>query len=62
MELWSRYVSHKEPQGTVKAVAYVTRSAFFDPTKARRELGFPSTPLRTSVERAVRYFREQGMV
>ena len=62
MELWSDLVSHTEPQGTVKAIAYVQRSPFFDPAKARRELGFPCTPLRTSVERAVRFFREQGMV
>lgn len=60
-ELWSRHVSHREPQGTRKAIAYLRRDPFFDSAKARRELGFPCTPLRTSVERAVRFFREQGM-
>ena len=62
MELWSSLVYHAEPQGTVKAVAYLQRNPFFDAAKARRELGFPCTPLRTSIERAVRFFREQGMV
>ncbi len=28
----------------------------------RRELGLPCTPLEDSIERSVRYFREQGMV
>jgi dihydroflavonol-4-reductase len=61
MELWSDLVSHREPQGTVKSVAYLQRMPFFDASKARRELGFPCTPLRTSVERAVQFFREEGM-
>jgi len=61
MEIWSARVSHREPQGTVKAIEYLQRFASFDPAKARRELGFPCTPLRTSVERAVEFFRAQGM-
>ena len=62
MELWSDHVSHTEPRATVKSVEYVERGAFFDNTKARRELGLPETPLRTSIERAVTWFRAQGMV
>jgi dihydroflavonol-4-reductase len=54
-------VSHAEPKGTVKAVAYLQRRPFFDAGKARRELDFPCTPLATSIERAVRFFRDQGM-
>jgi dihydroflavonol-4-reductase len=61
MELWSAKVSHREPQATVKAIEYLQRRAFFDPAKARRELGFPCTPLRASVERAVQFFRAEGM-
>ncbi len=61
MEVWAARVSHREPQGTVKAIQYVERFARFDSGKARRELGFPCTPLRTSVERAVAFFRAQGM-
>jgi dihydroflavonol-4-reductase len=61
MELWSELVSHREPKGTVKGLAYLQRKPFFDAAKARRELDFPCTPLEVSVERAVRFFREQGM-
>lgn len=62
MELWSDYVTHEEPQTTRKAVAYLQRNAFFNAERARRELGLPRTPLATSVEKAVRYFRDQSMV
>jgi dihydroflavonol-4-reductase len=62
MEIWSDRVSHRQPQATVKAIAYVQRCPFFDAGKARRELGLPCTPLRTSIERAVQFFRDEGMV
>jgi dihydroflavonol-4-reductase len=61
LELWSDHVTHTEPQTTYKGLAYLQRNAFFDSTKARRELGLPSTPLAASVEKAIRYFRDQGM-
>jgi dihydroflavonol-4-reductase len=57
MQLWSEHVTHREPLTTVKAMAYLERGAYFDAAKARRELGFPCTPLRDSVERAVQFFR-----
>jgi dihydroflavonol-4-reductase len=62
MELWSDHVSHEEPKTTYRSIRYLEREAFFDPAKARRELGLPSRPLRESVERAVAWFRERGMV
>jgi dihydroflavonol-4-reductase len=60
MELWSDHVSHDEPRATYKAVQYMQRQAFFDVSKARRELGLPSRPLEESIDRAVRWFREHG--
>ncbi len=62
MELWADHLSHTEPRATYKAVAYMQRNAFFNVEKARRELGLGQTPLAESVERAVRYFRDHGMV
>ena len=61
-ETWSKYISHSEPRATVKTAAYIQRRVWFDPTKARHELGLPATPLPETVERAVQYFRDQGMV
>ncbi|HVY49891.1 MAG TPA: NAD-dependent epimerase/dehydratase family protein [Minicystis sp.] len=60
MELWADHVSQKEPRATYKAMQYMQRKAFFDVSKARRELGLPSRPLAESIERAVRWFRETG--
>jgi len=62
MEFWSDHVSKETPLATKKSVEYMQRYAYFDARKARRELGMPETPLRTSVEKAVEYFRESGMV
>jgi dihydroflavonol-4-reductase len=62
MELWSDYVTHEEPRATYRSIAYLQRQAYFDPGKARRELGLGSRPLEESIERAVRWFRETGAV
>ncbi len=60
MELWADNVSHEEPRATLKAIQYMQRRAFFDVSKARRELGLPSRPLEESIERAVRWFKDHG--
>jgi dihydroflavonol-4-reductase len=60
MELWSDLVSHAEPPATVKGLRYMQKLAYFDATKARRELGLPETPLADSIERSVRWFRDHG--
>lgn len=62
MELWSDYVTHEEPRATYRSIAYLQRTAFFDSSKARRELGLGSHPLEATIERSVRWFRESGMV
>jgi dihydroflavonol-4-reductase len=61
-ELWSDHISHEEPRATYRSIRYAQRYAWFDPTKARNELGLPSTPLRTSITRAVEWFRAHNMV
>lgn len=62
MEFWSDYISKEPPLATDKSVQYMQRYAFFDTSKARRELEMPCTSLRTSIEQAVEYFRTNGMV
>ena len=62
LERWSDLVTHEEPLATARSLAYLQRRLWFDTTKAKRELGLPETPLRTTIERAVRWFRESGMV
>ncbi|MCS6911926.1 MAG: SDR family oxidoreductase [Myxococcales bacterium] len=62
MELWADHVTHRPPRGTYKAARQVSRNLFFDNTKARTELGLPVTPLRDTLEKAVRWFRDHGYV
>jgi dihydroflavonol-4-reductase len=50
----------KEPQLTYKSARYASRTLWFDCEKAHQELGMPRTPLRTSIENSVRWFRENG--
>ncbi|MCC7537727.1 MAG: NAD-dependent epimerase/dehydratase family protein [Deltaproteobacteria bacterium] len=60
MEAYADKVSHQAPLTTYRTMRYGSRLAFFDPGKARRELGLPSTPLRATVQKAVRWFRDNG--
>jgi dihydroflavonol-4-reductase len=53
-------VRGKPPLATFKATRYAAHTHFFDNSKARRELGLPSTPLDVTIEKAVRWFRTHG--
>jgi dihydroflavonol-4-reductase len=57
MESFATKVSHKEPRVTLKSAEYMQKRLWFDCSKAHKELGMPSTPLRESIERAVSFFR-----
>jgi dihydroflavonol-4-reductase len=61
-EWYADHISHQEPTATQKSVLYSTRQAYFDNSKARRELGIPVTPLRSSIERAVHFFHTNQMI
>ncbi len=59
MEAWARWRGGR-PRITVQAARYAMRRAWFDAGKARRELGMPVTPLDVTIEKAVRWFRDNG--
>ena len=61
MEVVSDLVTHTEPRATVKSAKFMFGPAYFDNTKARTELDLPCTPLTETIERAVTFFRDQGM-
>jgi dihydroflavonol-4-reductase len=51
------------PPVVTAALARVSRvHAYYDSSKAVRELGMPQTPVRTTVEKAVNWFGENGYV
>ena len=49
------------PRITVKSARYALATAWYDASKARRELGMPRTPLAQTIARAVAWFRAAGM-
>jgi dihydroflavonol-4-reductase len=61
-EWWADHVSHTPPISTYRATQYMQRAVYFDSAKSRRELALPCTPLETSVERAIAWFRANGRV
>jgi dihydroflavonol-4-reductase len=50
----------KEPFVTYDSVRYASQNVWFDCRKAQVELGMPRTPLRDTIERAIRWFRAHG--
>lgn len=50
----------QRPLATYKATVYAAHTHFFDNTRARTELGLPQTPLETTIDKAVRWFRTHG--
>jgi dihydroflavonol-4-reductase len=50
----------QQPLTTYKATLYTVDSHFYDNTKARRELGLPVTPLDVTIDKSVRWFRQNG--
>jgi len=57
MEQRARWTGTR-PRITLQAARYALRRAWFDAGKAVRELGMPQTPLDVTIEKAVRWFRD----
>ena len=62
MEKTAEWITHRAPTATLRSVQYATRKAYFDVSKARTELGLRSVPLRETIERALLWFRANGML
>jgi dihydroflavonol-4-reductase len=50
------------PRMTPETIRMSRHYMFFDPSKAIKELGFPQTPAREALRKAVEWFREEGYV
>jgi dihydroflavonol-4-reductase len=50
------------PRMTPETIRMSSHCMYFDPAKAVRELGFPQTPARDALAKAVEWFRENGYV
>lgn len=60
--LMERYASytHKEPYITPEAADYASHRVWLDTSKARDELQMPQTSLPQTIEKAIRWFRDNG--
>jgi len=58
LEWTADHVSHRHPAVTRSMASLVGRYLYFDGSRAREELGFTPGPVRSGIERAVRWFRE----
>ena len=47
---------------TPETIRMSSQTMYFDPSKAVRELGFPQTPTRAALAKAVVWFEENGYV
>ncbi len=55
-------VTRRPPIATPGGARNARMYAYFDCSKAVKELGMPQTPIRTTVEKAVNWFKENGYV
>jgi dihydroflavonol-4-reductase len=52
----------RSPEIPIEGVRLSRHRMFFDTSKAVRQLGLPQTPIEEALERAVRWFKENGYV
>ena len=55
-------ITKKQPVITAPVVRMGSKYAYFDVSKAVNELGLPQTPVKTAIEKAVNWYRENGYV
>jgi len=56
------YLTNKEPAIPLDGVRMAHEPMYYDASRAVRELGLPQTPVKTAIEKAVRWFRDNGYV
>ncbi|MBJ6800516.1 hopanoid-associated sugar epimerase [Geomonas propionica] len=67
--LWAAYANHalslvtrREPLIPLAGVQMARKFMYFDSGKAQAELGLPQTPVEDALERAVKWFKDNGYV
>jgi dihydroflavonol-4-reductase len=55
-------ITRKPPLTTAPILRMGSKYGYYDSSKAVNELGFPQTPIKTTIEKAVNWFRENGYV
>jgi len=55
-------IMKKPPMLSLHNARFINKFYYFDSSKAVKELGMPQTPIRTTIEKAVEWFRENGYI
>lgn len=55
-------LTRRPPRAPLVGVQMARKHMYFDPSRARHELGLPQTPVEVALEEAVRWFRDHGYV
>lgn len=55
-------VTRKAPMISVYNAKIINKYYYYDCSKAVNELGMPQTPVRTTIEKAIDWFRENGYI
>jgi dihydroflavonol-4-reductase len=61
-EMWAHLVTHQIPAASVTGVKLTRRRMHFDARRSLEELGLVPRPVSTSIDDAVRWFREAGLL
>ena len=60
--VWSINIAERDPDVPVESVKMSRHKMWFDSSKAVHELGLPQNPIEPALERAVKWFRNNGYV
>ncbi|HOE68839.1 MAG TPA: NAD-dependent epimerase/dehydratase family protein [Candidatus Omnitrophota bacterium] len=61
-EFLSHYAFRKKPLMPTEGIRFCLKTGAYDGSKAVRELGYPATPLRKTLAKAVAWYRKNGYV
>jgi dihydroflavonol-4-reductase len=61
-DFFARNFLRRDPGIPLEGVRLSKKRMFFDPTKAKQELGLPQTPVEDALKKAVQWYQENGYV
>jgi dihydroflavonol-4-reductase len=61
-EALSKWVTHNQPRVSLSSVKMAKNYMYFDNSKAVKELQMPQSSIETTIEKAIRWYRDNGYV
>ena len=60
-EAVARTITHRPPRASLTEVRMARKKMFFDSSKARAERGYETAPIEGALNRAIEFFRVNGL-